>query len=188
MTGRRLVGRKLMGNLNGNLATHLQAIETDGFTIIKNAINSAVVEEIRNELAPFCQGQKPGRNNFEGHHTERVYALLAKAPAVAKIVEHPLVLALVDELLPENYLLSAALSILVHPGETPQPFHYDDAAELLGVDKPRPRFGVSTFGHLMISLGPTAQPRSSPAATSGLRSGLRKRVRLSKCSCLQALC
>lgn len=134
-----------MGNLNGNLATHLQAIETDGFTIVKNAINSAVVEEIRNELAPFCQGQKPGRNNFEGHHTERVYALLAKAPAVAKIVEHPLVLALVDELLPENYLLSAALSILVHPGETPQPFHYDDAAELLGVDKPRPRFGVSTI-------------------------------------------
>ena len=134
-----------MNDLNGNLAERLQAIENDGFTIIENAIDRALVEEIRSALAPFCQGKHPGRNNFEGHHTERVYALLAKAPSVAKIIEHSSVMALVDALLPNNYLLSAALSILVHPGETPQPFHYDDAAEHLGINKPRPRFGVSTI-------------------------------------------
>jgi ectoine hydroxylase-related dioxygenase (phytanoyl-CoA dioxygenase family) len=134
-----------MNDLNDNLTERLQAIENDGFTIIENAIDRALVEEIRSALAPFCQGKHPGRNNFEGHNTERVYALLAKAPPVAKIIEHPSVMALVDALLPNNYLLSAALSILVHPGETPQPFHYDDAAEHLGINKPRPRFGVSTI-------------------------------------------
>ena len=134
-----------MHDLSDNLAERIQAIENDGFTVIEHAIDSALVDEIRSELAPFCQGRHPGRNNFEGHHTERVYALLAKAPSVAKIIEHPSVLGLVDALLPDNYLLSAALSILVHPGETPQPFHYDDAAESLGINKPRPRFGVSTI-------------------------------------------
>ena len=104
-----------------------------------------MVEEIRSELAPFCQGKNLGRNNFEGRHTEGVYVLLTKAPSVAKIIEHSCVMAIVNSLLPNNYLLSAAFSILVHPRETPQPFHYDDAAERLGINKPRPRFGVSTI-------------------------------------------
>jgi hypothetical protein len=45
--------------------------------------------------------------------------LLAKTPSIAEIVEHPSTLELLDQLLPKNFLLSAALSILVHPGETP---------------------------------------------------------------------
>ena len=126
-------------------ATRLAEIENDGYTIIENAISADLMMRIREELDPFCQGKYPGRNNFEGTHTERVYALLAKAPSVAEIIEHPATLALIDELLPKNFLLSAALSILVHPGETPQPFHYDDGITGLPVYKPRPRFGVSTI-------------------------------------------
>ena len=69
-----------MKNLNGNLTARLQAIENDGFTIIENAVDGPLVEEIRSELAPFCQGKHLGRNNFEGHHTERVYALKITVP------------------------------------------------------------------------------------------------------------
>ena len=126
-------------------ATRLAEIENDGYTIIENAMSADLMARIREELDPFCQGKYPGRNNFEGTHTERVYALLAKAPSVAEIIEHPATLALIDKLLPKNFLLSAALSILVHPGETPQPFHYDDGITGLPVYKPRPRFGVSTI-------------------------------------------
>ena len=43
-----------MNDLNGNLTERLQAIENDGFTIIENAIDRALVEEIRSALAPFC--------------------------------------------------------------------------------------------------------------------------------------
>ena len=43
----------------------------------------------RTELGPYCQGEYLGRNNFEGTHTERVYAMLAKAPSIAEIIEHP---------------------------------------------------------------------------------------------------
>jgi ectoine hydroxylase-related dioxygenase (phytanoyl-CoA dioxygenase family) len=123
----------------------LAEIQNDGYTIIENVISQSVMTQIRTELAPYCQGKYPGRNSFEGTQTERVYALLAKAPAIAQIIEHPTTLELIDQLLPKNFLLSAALSILVHPGETPQPFHYDDGIAGLPVFKPRPRFGVSTI-------------------------------------------
>ena len=86
-----------------------------------------------------------GRNDFEGLYSERVYALLAKAPEIAEIIEHPTILALVDEFLTPNYLLSAALAINVHPGETPQRFHSDDTASSPLLARPRPMVGVSTI-------------------------------------------
>jgi hypothetical protein len=107
-------------------ATRLADIENAGFPIIENVMSAELMTRIRTELGPYCQGEYLGRNNFEGIHSERVYTLLAKAPSVAEIIEHSITLELIDQLLPKNFLLSAALSYLVHPGETPQPFHYDD--------------------------------------------------------------
>ena len=124
---------------------HLQQLHVDGYTVIENLVDSQVVQDVRSQLTPYLQGQKMGRNNFEGECSERVYALLAKAPAMAQLIEHPTILNLLDTLLPRNYLLSAALAINVHPGETPQPFHIDDAAGGLGIPKPRPAFGISTI-------------------------------------------
>ena len=131
--------------MQNRTATRLAEIENDGYTIIENAMSADLMARIREELDPFCQGKYPGRNNFEGTRTERVYALLAKAPSVAEIIEHPATLALIDQLLPKNFLLSAALSILVHPGETPQPFHYDDGIAGLPFYRPRPRASVNTI-------------------------------------------
>ena len=126
-------------------ATRLADIENDGCTIIENVISAELMTRIRTELGPYCQGEYLGRNNFEGIYAERVCALLAEAPSVAGINEHSITLELIDQLLPKNFLLSAAPSILVHPAETPQPFHYDDGFAGLPVCKPRPRFGVSTI-------------------------------------------
>lgn len=134
-----------MGLATSAAARRITEIENDGYTIIEGVMSPDLMQRIRDELAPYCQGEHPGRNNFEGTRTERVYALLAKAPAVAELIEHPTTLELIDQLLPKNYLLSAALSILLHPGETPQPFHYDDGIAGLPVYKPRPRFGVSSI-------------------------------------------
>ena len=58
-----------------------------------------------------------------------MYALLDKAPSIARLIEHPVLLELLDQLLPKNYLLSDALAINVHPGETPQPLHRDDTSK-----------------------------------------------------------
>jgi ectoine hydroxylase-related dioxygenase (phytanoyl-CoA dioxygenase family) len=122
-----------------------ERIRIDGFTIIERAIDAALIATIKAELSPWLQRVHFGRNDFEGFCTERVYALLAKAPSVAKLVEHPAALSVVDALLPAHYLLSAAVAINVHPGETPQSFHIDDNAGGAGVKRPRPMQGVSAI-------------------------------------------
>ena len=131
-----------------NQATHIESIRTQGYTVLEHLLPAPSQKRIRDQLGPYLQGKLMGRNDFEGFRSERVYALLAKAPAVAEIIEHPAVLALVDALLPRNYLLSAALAINVHPGETPQAFHVDDAAGSVGhplFERPREMFGVSAI-------------------------------------------
>jgi ectoine hydroxylase-related dioxygenase (phytanoyl-CoA dioxygenase family) len=128
--------------------TPVDQLRRDGFTVLQSLLPASSISRIRGELAPFLQRQLMGRNDFEGFASERVYALLAKAPAVAELIEHPAVLELVDALLPPNYLLSAALAINVHPGETPQDFHLDDAAGSGGhaiYARPRDMFGVSAI-------------------------------------------
>ena len=128
-----------------DVQTHLEALASAGYSVIEGLLDADAIQRIRAELAPYLKGELMGRNNFEGERSERVYALLAKAPAVAEIIEHPVVLQILDQLLPKNYLLSAALAINVHPGETPQPFHIDDAAGGLPIPKPRAPFGFSTI-------------------------------------------
>lgn len=122
----------------------VERIRSDGYAILEHAIDDALVTDIKCELAPWLDRKHMGRNDFEGYHTERVYALLAKAPSIAQLIEHPVVLAVLDRLLPTNYLLSAALAINVHPGETPQRFHVDDAGGNL-LKRPRQHVGVSTM-------------------------------------------
>jgi ectoine hydroxylase-related dioxygenase (phytanoyl-CoA dioxygenase family) len=109
-----------------NIDEHIKAIEDQGYTIIEQLIGDDVIHRIKRALEPYLQGQLMGRNNFEGEHSERVYALLAKHPDFALIVEHPLIIAILDRLLEPDYLLSANLAINCHAGETPQPFHRDN--------------------------------------------------------------
>jgi ectoine hydroxylase-related dioxygenase (phytanoyl-CoA dioxygenase family) len=119
------------------------AIRRDGFVIAPNLLPARDVGEIKAALAPWLRGERMGRNDFEGFRSERVYALLAKAPPVARIVEHPVVLAVLDRLLTAHYRLSACLAIQVHPGESAQGWHFDDA--YVWVPRPRRMMGVSAI-------------------------------------------
>ncbi len=119
------------------------AIRCDGYVVVRDLIAPRDLREIREQLAPWLQGRHYGRNDFEGLRSERVYALLAKAPAIAKIVEHPTVLAVLDRLLRPHYRLSACLAIQVHPGETAQGWHTDDG--YVALPRPREMVGVSTI-------------------------------------------
>jgi ectoine hydroxylase-related dioxygenase (phytanoyl-CoA dioxygenase family) len=114
-----------------------------GYTIVPDVIGAATVAKLRGELAPYLQGELMGRNEFEGTRSERVYRLLAKTPSVAELIEHPAALEIVGAYLAESYLLSAALVVNLHPGETPQGYHQDDA--LGAPPAPRPVQGVSTI-------------------------------------------
>ncbi len=114
-----------------------------GYVVVRDAIGPESLAVLRDQFSPYLQGELMGRNDFEGFRSERVYRLLAKAPAVAELIEHEAVLAVCDTILMRSYLLSAALVVNLHPGETPQGWHQDDA---LGAGPaPRPPQGVSTI-------------------------------------------
>jgi ectoine hydroxylase-related dioxygenase (phytanoyl-CoA dioxygenase family) len=122
----------------------LDAFQRDGYVVLPSLLAPHELDAVLEGLEPYLGGDAPlGRNDFEGRQTNRVYALLAKVPAMAALVEHPRVLSLVDALLEPGYLLSAALAINLLPGETAQAWHYDDGFYTL--PRPRPPVSISTI-------------------------------------------
>ena len=120
---------------------HVERIETDGYVVLPDLVNGRELDPIRCQLGPHLTNAMKGRNDFEGFRSQRLYALLPKAPALAALVAHPTVLAILDELLHPGYLLSANIAINVHPGESAQMLHADDG--YCTWPRPRPAVGVS---------------------------------------------
>ena len=119
-----------------------QQYEEQGYILFKDVMDAPAVQQVRDALTPFLT--VTGRNDFEGFKTNRVYSLLAKAPEVfSPMVTHPLALAFAERELGESCLLSALLAINLHPGETVQGWHCDDAQ--INIPRPRKAFGVSAF-------------------------------------------
>jgi ectoine hydroxylase-related dioxygenase (phytanoyl-CoA dioxygenase family) len=115
----------------------------NGFVVLKDVLTPSEVDALRSALQPYLDLGAEGRNNFEGEKTQRVYSLAGRGPVFERTTEHSLVLELVDQLLHPGYLLTASQAICIHPGETPQPVHYDDAFYIL--PRPRPAVSVSTI-------------------------------------------
>jgi hypothetical protein len=119
----------------------LAAVGRDGYVVLPGLLDADEVRRAREVLAELLGPL--GRNNFEGHLTQRVYSVLGKTRAVDAIVEHPRVLALLDRLLMPNYLLSQLQVINILPGEKGQLPHADDL--FYPVPRPRPALSVSTI-------------------------------------------
>ncbi|MGB5812073.1 MAG: phytanoyl-CoA dioxygenase family protein [Polyangiales bacterium] len=118
----------------------LAAVERDGYVIIPSILDRAEVAEIKGALSPFLG--HVGRNNFEGHKTQRLYAVLEKTRTIDRLVEHPRILALLDRMFLPNYLLSQAQVINILPGEQAQHLHPDDG--FYRTPRPRPPLGAAT--------------------------------------------
>ncbi len=114
-----------------------------GYVIIDDVLSPSDCDDYRQILEHFMALSPTGRNVFEGTSSHRLYALLAKSDRFADMIEHPLSLAFAEHFLGESCLLSACLSINLHPGETVQPWHTDDGH--ISVPQPHGVFGVSVF-------------------------------------------
>lgn len=125
-----------------DLAAHVARIADDGYTVIPDFLDPATLAEVRRVLALYL-GSHRGRNDFEGTRTERVYTLVARGRVFWPIVLDPRVLALCEHFLQPGFLLTASQAIAIGPGETPQPFHYDDTFYRL--PRPRPMVSLSTI-------------------------------------------
>ena len=121
--------------------THcVEEINHQGFTKISNFLSPTQLAEIQASLATQL-GSFHGRNNFEGTKTERVYTLVGRGQVFEDIVEDRRIMALCDQFLEPNFLLTASQAIRISPGETPQPFHCDDS--FYPIPRPRPMVSLS---------------------------------------------
>ncbi|MFE3757671.1 phytanoyl-CoA dioxygenase family protein [Nocardia tengchongensis] len=119
----------------------LAALERDGYVILPDLLSPAELDEIRESVAPLLN--RSGRNNFEGHATQRVYSVLNKTRSCDRIADHPRVLALLDRLFMPNYLLSMLQVINIQPGENAQMLHTDDG--FYPLPRPRKPLGAATI-------------------------------------------
>jgi ectoine hydroxylase-related dioxygenase (phytanoyl-CoA dioxygenase family) len=115
----------------------------EGFVILRDVLDGEEVDALRVALQPYLDLDAHGRNNFEGERTQRVYSLVGRGRGFERPAEHPAVLAILDSLLQPGYLLTASQAICIHPGETPQPLHYDDT--FYSLPRPRPAVSISTI-------------------------------------------
>lgn len=120
----------------------LADVERDGFVVVPDVVPVSLIDQIRADVLPRF-AQQTGRNNFEGFATQRLYAVIEKTLSCNPLVEHPLILALLDAVLEPNYLLSQLQVINILPGEAPQPLHYDDG--FYPWPRPRPALGAATI-------------------------------------------
>ncbi len=118
------------------LATHLEHVAEHGYTVVPDAIEPDLVDELVEELARLEHdlGVKPARNSFEGTSTVRIYNLLARHPVFQRVPVHPHVLPVVEGVLDAGCLVSSLSSIAIDPGEVAQPIHADD--QLMPLAKP----------------------------------------------------
>ncbi|GAT08381.1 phytanoyl-CoA dioxygenase [Mycobacterium sp. GA-1199] len=119
----------------------MAALDRDGYLIWENLLSADECAQIKETVAPWLA--HTGRNSFEGHRTQRVYSLLSRTRVCDRLVDHPRVLAVLDRLLMDNYLLSALQAINIQPGETAQLAHHDDG--FYPIPRPREPLAAATI-------------------------------------------
>jgi ectoine hydroxylase-related dioxygenase (phytanoyl-CoA dioxygenase family) len=119
-----------------DLEGHLERMKRDGFTIVEDAIEPALVTTLRDDLARLERelDVKPAANVFEGSKTLRIYNLLARGSIYQQVPVHERVLPIVEGVLDRGLLVSSLSSIAIGPGEAAQPLHADD--QLIPLPKP----------------------------------------------------
>jgi len=74
-------------------------IRENGYAIVDDAADTAVMDRLASEAAPFVEASAHGRDIYDGRHTRRTGALVARCPAARELVMHPIVRAVVDDFL-----------------------------------------------------------------------------------------
>jgi ectoine hydroxylase-related dioxygenase (phytanoyl-CoA dioxygenase family) len=118
------------------LSGHLERMKRDGFTIVENAIDPGLVEQLRQDIWRLERelAVQPASNLFEGVRTTRIYNLLARGAIYQQVPVHEHVLPIVEGVLDRGCLVSSLSSIAIGPGEAAQPLHADD--QLIPLPKP----------------------------------------------------
>jgi len=105
-------------------------LRADGAVIIDHVVDSDVIDQALGELGPFIDATPNGGDDFGGRHTKRTGALIARSETSRRLVTHPLIRSVVDDILGHatNHQLHLTQVISIEPGQGAQPIHRDQWA------------------------------------------------------------
>ena len=103
-------------------------LRDEGWCLVTDALPRAQIETLRDELEPVFARTLFSEGGFYGERTKRFGRLLTRSPHAAALVEHPRIMALVDDALKpwcDTIQLNLTQGVEIHPDALPQLPHRD---------------------------------------------------------------
>jgi ectoine hydroxylase-related dioxygenase (phytanoyl-CoA dioxygenase family) len=106
------------------------ALARDGAVVVDRVAPSELLDRVSAELAPYLERTPFGPDGFSGRRTRRTGGLVSRSAACRELVQHPLVLGAVKQVLAHatTFHLHLTQAIAIGPGEPAQPVHRDQWA------------------------------------------------------------
>jgi ectoine hydroxylase-related dioxygenase (phytanoyl-CoA dioxygenase family) len=116
--------------MNTGLATDLSAAENDlleqGYCLIESVLSQDQLKKLRERLlGQAAQERTDGTAYIYDNDSQRVFSLHNKGHEFIELIEHPVVLKLMERVLGFNFLLSSSHANIAGPGGAPMDLHAD---------------------------------------------------------------
>ncbi|KAL6702057.1 hypothetical protein J3F84DRAFT_343554 [Trichoderma pleuroticola] len=117
-------------------------LERDGAVIVKSLFPKSLCAQIKQDLKPIFDADKPDPAGFFPSTTKRAHGILAQSPSSAKLVVNPLFQSVAEAMLTSRYTywegqkqksvaakpqIASIVGFRVEPGGKQQPLHRDDS-------------------------------------------------------------
>ncbi len=131
---------------DSEIRNHVESIAETGVAIVEDAVDAAMLADIRAELERL-ESVRPGGDvppaEFTGYVTRRWLDLLNDGEIWQRVAAHPVILAVLPEVLGDGFLLSTMATAIIGPGEAAQPLHVDDL--VYAFPRPHPNLVCNTM-------------------------------------------
>jgi ectoine hydroxylase-related dioxygenase (phytanoyl-CoA dioxygenase family) len=115
---------------NADVAGVAAHLRTYGYAIIDDLATAGLLDRLDREASEYIESSAHGRDVYDGRHTRRTGALVARCPASRELVMNRTVLGVVRRFLDHVTAVQLHLTqlISIEPGETAQKLHRDQMA------------------------------------------------------------
>jgi ectoine hydroxylase-related dioxygenase (phytanoyl-CoA dioxygenase family) len=101
-----------------------------GYAIVDDVADEGTMDRLETEAMPWIEASDAGRDEYDGRHTRRTGALIARCPTARTLIMHRTVVSTVERFLSHVTAVQLHLTqiISIEPGETQQKLHRDQMA------------------------------------------------------------
>jgi ectoine hydroxylase-related dioxygenase (phytanoyl-CoA dioxygenase family) len=126
---------------------HIAEFEEQGYTIIPDALDHALVADIREAVDALIVelGAKPRTDRFGGFKTIKIQNLIGHGAVFRRLAVAEVVRPIIEHAIGPGYQLTSNMSLDLQPGEDVQPFHTDDQIYGKTMERPRPPLVCNTI-------------------------------------------